>query len=307
MGDGFWLELLGRTYSQRFYDAGGVRTRVLEAGTRQSPPLIFLHGVNGHAETYIRNLAEHGEHFWVLAMDFVGHGFSDKPLDRSYEIETYVQHVLDFMQSVGLQRASFSGESLGAWVATRLASQFPDRVDRLVLNTPGGMNANPKAMESLHRLTLDAVTEPTAEKVRARLEWLFKNPASVTEDLIETRLRIYSQPGYRDVTLLTLCLQDMETRVRNMITAEELRGLSAPTLLIWTTADPVSGLDVGHWCHENIRGSRLVVMDNSGHWPQYEEADRFNRLHIKFLLGQEIDSDAVQTTAAVSPDGDLQA
>jgi 2-hydroxy-6-oxonona-2,4-dienedioate hydrolase len=304
VGEGFWLELLGHPYSQRFYDAGGIRTRVLEAGSRDSPPLVFLHGVNGHAETYIRNLAEHGEHFWVLAMDFVGHGFSDRPLDRSYEIETYVQHVLDFMQAAGIQRASFSGESLGAWVATRLASQFPDRVDRLVLNTPGGMNANPKAMEALHRLTLDAVTEPTAEKVRGRLEWLFKTPESVTEDLVDTRLRIYSQPGYRDVTLLTLCLQDMEIRVRNMITAEELRALSTPTLLIWTTADPVAGLDVGHWCHENIRGSTLVVMDNSGHWPQYEEAERFNRVHIKFLLGQDIDSEAAENGVS-SPHGDV--
>jgi 2-hydroxy-6-oxonona-2,4-dienedioate hydrolase len=293
MAEGFWTELLGTSYSQRFYDAGGIRTRVLEAGDPGSPALLFLHGVNGHAETFVRNLASHGESFHVLALDFIGHGYSDKPLDRDYEIATYVKHVLDFMDAIGVQRASISGESLGAWVATRLAGQFPERIERLVLNTPGGMNANPKAMESLHRLTLEAVTDPTEEKVRKRLEWLFKDPLTVPEDLVDTRLRIYSQPDYRDATLLTLCLQDLEVRLRNMITAEELQRLTVPTLLIWTTADPVAGLEVGHWCHGCIAGSQLVVMENSGHWPQYEEAERFNRVHLAFLKGEGISGETV--------------
>jgi 2-hydroxy-6-oxonona-2,4-dienedioate hydrolase len=293
MPEGFWTELLGISYSQRFYDAGGIRTRVLEAGGPDAPPLIFLHGVNGHAETFVRNLSAHGGDFHVLALDFIGHGYSDKPLDRDYEIETYVKHVLAFMDAIGVQRASLSGESLGAWVATRLASTFPERVERLVLNTPGGMNANPKAMESLHRLTLDAVTNPTEEKVRKRLEWLFKDPLGVPDDLVDTRLRIYSQPGYRDVTLRTLCLQNLEVRLRNMVTAEELQRLAVPTLLIWTTADPVSGLEVGQWCHDSISGSQLVVMENSGHWPQYEESERFNRVHLAFLKGQDLSAETV--------------
>ncbi len=299
MVETFWSSLSGTPYSETFYDAGGVRTRVLEAGSRDLPPLLFLHGVNGHAETYIRNIAPHSKYFRVLALDFIGHGFSDKPLDRNYEIDTYVTHVLDFMQAADIVRASISGESLGAWVATRLAAQHPDRVERLVLNTPGGMNANPTAMEALRRLTLEAVTDPTREKVKKRLEWLFKDPGAVNDDLIETRFKIYSLPGYREVTMLTLCLQDMEIRRRNMITAEELQGLSVPTLLVWTTADPVSGLDVGTWCRDNIAGSELVVMENSGHWPQYEESDRFNAIHISFLNGAI--TGAVGTGAAPAP------
>jgi 2-hydroxy-6-oxonona-2,4-dienedioate hydrolase len=293
VSESLWTDLFGATYCQRFYDAGGVRTRVLEAGEPDAPPLLFLHGVNGHAETYVRNLAQQGERFHVYALDFIGHGLSDKPLDRSYEIETYVQHVLDFMDAVGIGHVFLSGESLGAWVSTRLTVQAPERVARLVLNTPGGMNANPQAMEALRRLTLDAVTDPTREKVRKRLEWLFKDPASVTEDLVETRFRIYSQPGYREATLLTLCLQDPEIRQRNMITADELNRITIPTLLVWTTADPVSGLDVSRWCHDNIKGSQLVIMEHSGHWPQYEESERFNRIHKDFLSGMDLGLEAV--------------
>jgi 2-hydroxy-6-oxonona-2,4-dienedioate hydrolase len=285
MAESLWTDLLGASFAQRYYDAGGIRTRVLEAGDPEAPLLLMMHGVNGHAETYARNIRAHARDFHVVAPDFIGHGFTDKPLDRDYEIPTYVRHMADLMDALGVQRASLSGESLGAWVAVRFLQAHGDRVDRLVLNTPGGMNANPKAMESLRTLTREAVTDPTREKVRKRLEWLFKEPGSVTDDLVETRFRIYSQPGYREATELTLCLQDLPTRERNMLTADDLQQVRVPTLLVWSTADPVAGVEVGEWCHAQIAGSELVYMRHSGHWPQFEEAGLFNELHLAFLLG----------------------
>jgi 2-hydroxy-6-oxonona-2,4-dienedioate hydrolase len=286
--ESLWTDLLAVPFSQRYYDVNGVRTRVLEAGTPGAPALLLLHGVNGHAETYVRNIGAHAKDFRVYAVDFIGHGWSSKPLDRTYEIATYVRHILDFMDVMNVTKASLSGESLGGWVSARLAAEHPERVERLVMNTPGGLNANPRAMESLRALTREAVTEPTREKVRKRLEWLFKDPATIPDDLVETRFRIYSQPGYREVTERTLCLQDMEIRKRNMLTAEELARIQAPTLLVWTTTDPIAGVDVGHWCRDQIEGSQFVLMENSGHWPQFEEPDLFNRVHIEFLSGRRV-------------------
>ena len=259
--------------------------RVLEAGPRDAAPLLFLHGVNGHAETYIRNIGAHAADFHVCALDFVGHGLSDKPLDRSYEIATYVDHVLAFMDTIGAARAHISGESLGGWVATKLAGAHPERVNKLVLNTPGGLNAEPEVMARLKTMTLDAVTEPTREKVRKRLEWLFKDPAMVPDDLVEMRFQIYSQPGYKEVTERILCLQEMEVRQRNMVREEDLRRLTMPTMLVWTTADPIAGVDVGYWTDSHIPNSYFVLMEESGHWPQYEQAELFNKEHLAFLAG----------------------
>jgi 2-hydroxy-6-oxonona-2,4-dienedioate hydrolase len=286
MAESLWTDLLGVSFAQKYYDVGGVRTRVLEAGSSDKPPLIFLHGVNGHAEAYARNIGPHAERFHVFSMDMIGHGFTDKPLDRSYEIATYVEHLTGFLDTLGFQRAHISGESLGGWVATRFALEKPERVDRLVLNTPGGLTAFPKVMERLYTLTLDAVREPSREKVRKRLEWLFKDPATVTDDLLETRYRIYTQPGYREVTEKTVGLQVMEIRQRNMLTDADLRRLSIPVMVVWTTADPAAGLDTAYRWRDNIPNSRLVVLENSGHWPQFEEPDAFNKVHIDFLEGR---------------------
>jgi 2-hydroxy-6-oxonona-2,4-dienedioate hydrolase len=138
-------------------------------------------------------------------------------------------------------------------------------------------------MERLKTLTLDAVTAPAKEKVQKRLEFLFKDPAMVPPDLVETRFRIYSQPGYREVTEKVLCLQEMEIRRRNMVTAEELQSISVPTLLVWTADDPMAGMDVGEWARDNIPECRWVLLEESGHWPQFEEPERFNRVHLEFL------------------------
>jgi 2-hydroxy-6-oxonona-2,4-dienedioate hydrolase len=286
--ESLWTDLLGVEYAQRYYKVGGVRTRVLEAGEPGKPPLLFLHGVNGHAETYTRNIGPHAEHFHVFSIDMVGHGFSDKPADRNYEIATYVRHVLEFMDTLGFDRVFLSGESLGPWVGARLTIEHPERIEKLVMNTPGGLNAEPDVMERLKRLTLEAVSPPTYEKVQKRVEWLFLDPSSVPPDLVETRLRIYSQPGYRESTERTLCLQEMEVRQRNMLKAEDLNAIKVPVLLVWSSHDPIAGTDVGKWTRDNIPDVTYVQMENSGHWPQFEEAEKFNREHLRFL-GVEVD------------------
>ena len=83
-----WNYLQGLDFQQRFYDAAGVRTRVIESGTSEKV-LIFLHGTGGHAEAYLKNIASHSEHFRVMAIDMVGHGYTDAP-DISYDMQCYV-------------------------------------------------------------------------------------------------------------------------------------------------------------------------------------------------------------------------
>ena len=104
--------------------------------------MVFIHGTGGHLETFNRNVFAHAEHFRVLALDMVGHGFSAKP-DHPYEIRQYVKHLDDFLTAVGVDRAHLHGESLGGWIAAQYAIDHPARVARLVLNTARGMVSLP--------------------------------------------------------------------------------------------------------------------------------------------------------------------
>jgi 2-hydroxy-6-oxonona-2,4-dienedioate hydrolase len=285
MYSSIWSDFTAATFRQGYLDASGIRTRYLAAGSPDMPALLFLHGTGGHAEAYSRNIAPHGDHFHTLAIDMIGHGWTDKPL-IDYEIPAYADHVLKVIDSLGVDRVHISGESLGGWVATYIAIHFPERVDRLALNTAGGWTAHPEVMEKIKRLSLEVARNPTYEGMRARLEFLMFDKSKVNDDLVHSRLAIYSQPKFVDITERVLCLQEMPIRRRNMFSKEQYARITAPTLVLWTSHDPTASVAEGQELASMIPGSKFLLMQDCGHWPQFEDAELFNRLHMEFLLAE---------------------
>jgi 2-hydroxy-6-oxonona-2,4-dienedioate hydrolase len=279
-----WSDLNQVSFSQGFLQAGPYRTRFLHAGDPGKPVLLLLHGVTGHAEAYVRNLAAHAEFFDVWAIDFIGHGYSTKP-EHPLEIKHYLDHVTAVLDTLGAETAYLSGESLGGWVTARFAQRHPDRVERIALNTMGGTMANPQVMQRLYTLSMEAAEDPSWDRVRARLEWLMADPAMVTDDLIRTRQQIFEQPDWKMACRMNMALQDPEIRKRNMITDDDLRSIQAPALVIWTTKDPSGPVDEGRRIASLIPNARFAVIENAGHWPQYEQTHEFNRIHTEFLRG----------------------
>lgn len=284
MNGSFWIDLRAGEFAQGYLNAGGCRTRYLHAGRPGLPPLILLHGTGGHAECYSRNLLAHGEHFDTYAIDLLGHGYSDKPASP-YEIDVYVEHVRAVMDALGFAQIRLSGESLGGWVAARFALKYPARVARVVLNTTGGATMNPEVMQRIRTLTMAAVTNPTWDTVKARLEWLMADPATVTDDLIACRQAIYQAPGMREAMPHILCLQEPAIRQRNNLTEAEWRAIQAPTLVLWTDKDPTAAVEVGERIAALIPNAEFALMKGCGHWPQFEDPATFNELHLRFLRG----------------------
>lgn len=279
-----WSDLCATSFSQGFLNANGIRTRYISSGSPDKPLLLLLHGTGGHAEAYSRNFAAHGEHFWTVAIDMIGHGWTDKP-DEGYEIANYGAHVLAVLEALGKSSAHVSGESLGGWVAAWLALNHPDKVERLVLNTAGGWTAHAEVMARIKLLSMEAARDPSPERIRTRLEFLMHDVSKVNDDLVETRRAIYAQPGFPEVMEKVLCLQDMPVRRRNMFSDEDSGRIAAPTLVLWTSHDPTASPEEGRRISELIPGARYEVMNGCGHWPQFEDAEKFNALHLGFLLG----------------------
>ncbi|MFV3126850.1 alpha/beta fold hydrolase [Niveispirillum sp. KHB5.9] len=278
-----WPEIARGSIRLGYVQAGPIRTRYVEAGDAGADEaVVFIPGTGGHLEAFTRNLLPHAEQHRTIALDMIGHGYSDKP-DHDYEIRHYVRHLLDFCDALGLARIHVHGESLGGWIAAQFAIDHPDRVATLTLNTAGGLNTDPAVMQRVYNVTMKAVAEASPATVRARLEWLMHDPKRVTDDLVELRLAIYTQPGFLRAMEHILCLQNMEIRMRNVLTDESLSRITAPTLVIWTDHDPTAPVATGERFARAIPDARLVIMDDCAHWPQWEKADAFNRLHLDFL------------------------
>jgi 2-hydroxy-6-oxonona-2,4-dienedioate hydrolase len=275
-----WTDLAGLSYSIRTVDIGQWSTRVLECG--EGTPLILMHGTGGHLEAYARNLRALAARYRVIAYDYPGHGWSTVATD-DLEIDSYVEHLLALMDALGLRRAHLSGESLGGWVAIKVAARHPDRVGRLVLNTPGGTMATPEVMERIRSLSQAAADDPSEERIRARLEWLMADPRTVTDELVAIRRGIYQRPGFATSMRHILCLQDEQVRRRNMVTDDELAAITAPTLVIWTSDDPSGPAKAGLDMAERIPGGEFRLIEGAGHWPQWEQSAIFDDVVLDFL------------------------
>ena len=80
----------------------------------------------------------------------------------------------------------------------------------------------------------------------------------------------------------------MEIRQRNLITREEYMRIACPTMVLWTSHDPTADVPHGREMAAAIPGSKFVVMNGCGHWPQFEDPDTFNRIHLAFLQDDSI-------------------
>jgi 2-hydroxy-6-oxonona-2,4-dienedioate hydrolase len=285
--ESIWSDLQGVRFTQDYVDVGGVETRYLRSGKPGTPAVVFLHGTGGHAEAYTRNIGPYGAHFDTFAIDMLGHGMTGKP-DYDYDMPAYVKHLAGFLDAMGLEKATLSGESLGGWLAAHFAVAHPDRVDKLVLNTAGGEMVQPKALEALRNSTQAAVEDPSWPRLKDRLEWLMYAKPDVHDDLIACRQRIYATPEMRANIHHLLCLHTIEARQRFALTKEQWARITQPTLVLWTSHDPTATVEVGEHLASLIPGCDFVVMDECGHWPQFEDPDTFNRITIDFLLGRGV-------------------
>ncbi|MFT4010514.1 MAG: alpha/beta hydrolase [Nocardioidaceae bacterium] len=278
-----WADLQGVAFEQGYLDAGGVRTRYLHAGSPGQPVLVFLHGSAGHAEAYVRNLGAHAAHFSTWAIDMVGHGYTDRP-GHPLEVRHYVDHLVAFLDAIGADVAHVSGESLGGWVAARAAIDHPDRIGRLVLNTAGGSQADPEVMARIRTLSMAAARQPDWETVRTRILWLMADKSGDYDDVVTSRQLIYASEGFEAAMGDIMALQDPQIRARNILGPREYARITAPTLVLWTSDDPTADLEEGRRIASMIDGARFAVMDGCGHWPQYEDPETFNKIHLDFLL-----------------------
>lgn len=260
-------------------DAGGVDTAYLEAGSGE--PVLMLHGsgpgVSGTANWQL-NIGPLSERFHVLAPDIVGFGATARPEDVVYSLRTWTDHVWAFLDAKGINRTAIVGNSLGGRIALQMATDHPDRISRMVLMGSPGVGMTPT--EGLAALR---AYEPSHEAMRQLLKNFFAvNPELITEELVKIRYEASVADGAYEA-YRAMFFDPKHKGSELAITAEEVRTIATPTLLIHGREDKVVPLAVSITMLDLLPNADLHVFSRCGHWTQIERADEFSALVATYL------------------------
>jgi 2-hydroxy-6-oxonona-2,4-dienedioate hydrolase len=284
-----WRDISRAGFELSFPVVGGVRTRVLTAGS--GTPLLLLHGTGGHLETYQRNVVELSRHFRVIVPDMIGHGYTDRP-DLDYTLDDYADHLFALLDHFGAPEAFLSGESIGGCIAAWMALRSPERVKALVLNT--GLLERPDEaglaqLADLEQRTARLMSELSLEAVRGRMEWLVLDRGSMPDEMVRIRYDIYRQPGMvADVQKILHAVLEMNRgpyRGVDYIDASRLPELSCPTLVLWSDHNPGKPYERVKPAIDSIPDVKVHIIGSAAHWPQFEQPDEVNQHMVEFLTG----------------------
>jgi pimeloyl-ACP methyl ester carboxylesterase len=254
----------------------GYRIHYLEAG--RGAPVILLHGTGGEGARWMPTIAGLAPHARVIAPDQIGFGQSDKPL-TAYHSGVFAGFLAEFLKVIGVPRATIIGQSMGAGVALFLAVHHPDMVERLVLVDGGGFRStNDPPPPPPNWRDRQLMNSGTLEESREYLKKMYFDHSFITDKMVEENLILRLRSAYTIESM-----QIANGRGLGGVTEEEVRTITAPTLLVWGKNDPLSPVANADKLQAVIKNSRKVLIDKAGHYPFLEHADEFNRIVVEFL------------------------
>jgi 4,5:9,10-diseco-3-hydroxy-5,9,17-trioxoandrosta-1(10),2-diene-4-oate hydrolase len=256
----------------------GLRIHYQDAGT--GTPMLWLHGSGPGASGYSnfkRNypfFAERGHR--TIVADNLGFGYSSKPADVEYGIDFVVNGVIGLLDKLGIERCSVVGNSHGGAVAIKLALTQPERVSKLILMAPGGIEEREAYVKMAGIRTMmkvffgpDGITREGMRKVFGLQ--LF-DPTLLDEVTLDERCQIAElQPK---VVMSSLHVPHL---------APLLPEIACPVLGWWGVDDqfcPATGAPI---LARGCRDARVTMVSRCGHWVMVEHPALFNRVTLDFL------------------------
>jgi pimeloyl-ACP methyl ester carboxylesterase len=257
------------------------------------PALLLLHGIAGSSRTWRDVIPRLTDRFMVIAPDLIGHGQSEKPVG-DYSLGAFASGIRDLLEVLDIDRASVIGQSFGGGVAMQLAYQHPERCERLVLVDSGGLGREVNWM-------LRLMTLPGSEYV---MPVIF--PGFV-RDWGDSLFRMINNRGIRlgriaEMWSAYASLAEAENRqafartIKSVIdpggqtvSAMDRLYLASPmpTLIVWGDRDDIIPVSQAYAAHEVMPGSRLVIIEGVGHFPQIEAPEQFVDTLVDFIDSTE--------------------
>lgn len=268
--------------------------RVIYHMVGSGPPVVLIHGMLNSSRHWRDVALRLAERYTVIAPDLIGHGDSATPRG-DYSLGAHASSIRDLLAVLGVERATIVGHSLGGGVAMQFFYQFPQRTERLVLISSGGLGhevspllrtaslpgASLLAALATHRRLLS--TLDAAGKRLSAVGWRH----AVYLQTIVRALRPLEQPGARKAFLHTL-RSVIDVHGQRVSASDRLYLLEdMPTLIAWGERDNTIPLAHGRAAQQAAPGARFQSLPGVAHFPHLEDPAALAEALLDFIASTE--------------------
>ena len=268
--------------------------RVVYRVAGSGPPIVLIHGMlnsSSHWQSVALSLARD---YTVIAPDLIGHGDSAAPRG-DYSLGAHAASIRDLLAAVGIDRATLVGHSLGGGVAMQFFYQFPQRVERLVLISSGGLGHEVSPM--LRTAALPGFSALLSATIRPRLVGVMRRAGRRLSECgvgtgvyLQAIARALSPLENRDAraAFLHTLRAVIDVHGQRVSATDRLYLLeSMPTLIVWGERDHTIPLQRGRAAHRAIPHSRFRTLPGAAHFPHLEDPDGLSALLREFVAETE--------------------
>ncbi len=264
--------------------------RVIYRTAGSGPPVVLIHGMLNSSRHWERVALHLADTHTVIAPDLIGHGDSATPRG-DYSLGAHATSIRDLLSVLGVQRATIVGHSLGGGVAMQFINQFPQRTERLVLISSGGLGREVSPLLRTAALPgvsalLSAAAHPWALSTLSSAGDRLARRGSGNGDAVHAvvrALRPLSDPGAREAFLHTLRAV-IDPRGQRVSAVDRLYLLEAmPTLIVWGERDRTIPIAHGHAAHAAVPHSRFATLPRAAHFPHLEDPEGLAGVLLDFL------------------------
>lgn len=258
---------------EEFINIDGNKIRYIKTGSSKKN-LVLIHGLGASAERWEPILPYFRKYYNVIVPDLIGFGYSDKP-NIDYTTDFFAKFVASFVQTLGLDRTSIMGSSLGGQIAIEYTAANQQSVDRLILVSPAGaMKQSTPALDAY----VMAALYPDQSSAKNAFVTMTGNNKYVDQSIIDGFVQRMRLPNAKFAFMSTLLALKNAPEITT-----RLEKILVPTLVVWGELDPVIPIKYAEKFIKEIRDCRFYQMENCGHTPYAEDPENFAKLVLDFL------------------------
>ena len=253
--------------------SNNVNLEYVEQGYAGGTPVIFLHGYTDSWRSYEKVLPYLPESIHAFALSQRGHGESDRP-ETGYNPKDFANDVALFIKQKRLNRVVIVGHSLGGLVAQRFVLDYPQLCKSLVIvSSDASFGDNPGMNDFLS--VVDQLQDPVDRAFSAEFQ-----KSTITRPVDEAYINTVIDESQKVPARVWKAIAN---ELRHVNYVPELKMIKQPVLILWGDKDGVCFKSDQDIMAKNIKNSKLVVYEGTGHALHWEEPKRFAEELVRFI------------------------